>query len=168
MCREKHYDHLKHNYTYIGDNIKLADTKATVALGANTVILGFLGKETKKILNSENIFNHDFTLTETLMLCSIFSLMVSIYFFVWKVLWPRYSKDDNEDYLSWSGIANFKDSQSYTKHLKKSIQNIESDMASQVYHLAIVSLEKYKNLKYGFTFLTIGTLIGGVCWFFLL
>ena len=40
-------------------------------------------------------------------------------------------------------------------------------MARRIERLEKV-LEKYKNLKYGFTFLTIGTLIGGLCWFFLL
>lgn len=153
------YDYHKHNLVYIGDYIKFADGKAGVALGATLLMLGFFGKETK-----DNGFSC-LSVSEGGLLFGLFPLIIACYFFIWRVLWPRYTTDTNL-YMSWGGIGSFSNSQAYASHVN-AIQ--EEDflykMAEQNYSLANVCLKKYENLKYGFVALTLGAIIESISWF---
>lgn len=154
------YDYHKHNLNYLNEYIKLADTKAGVALSANLLILGFFGNEARKLdicWNSlQNVGLH----------VGVLLLLPSLYFFIWKVIWPRYSTNQNQ-YLSWGGIGSFSNSTKYSQKLydvgeKKLIE----DMGKQNYEIAKVCIKKYKNLKIGFSTMSIGAFIVSLSWFF--
>lgn len=153
------YDYHKHNLVYIGDYIKFADAKAGVALGATLLMLGFFGKAAKK-----NGFGC-LSVSELGILLGLIPLAIACYFFVWKVLWPRYTTNSNL-YMSWGGIGSFSDKQAYLNHIN-GIQKDEflNDMAIQNYSLADVCLKKYKHLKWGFIALTVGASIESISWF---
>ncbi|MEI5898020.1 hypothetical protein [Bacillus albus] len=158
--RDRLYDHHKHNLVYIGDYIKFADTKAGVGLGAALVMLGFFGNEAKNIKFSSLSF-WDYSL-----LVGLSPLIVTCYFFIWKVLWPRYTTDITL-YMSWGGIGSFPNTQAYVSHIEQ-VEDAEliHAMGNQNYSLAQVCIKKYLNLKYGFISLTIGAVIETVSWFF--
>lgn len=154
------FEYHKHNLNYISDHIKFADTKAGVALSLNIVLLGFLGKESKG-----NSFT-EMNLADVGMYLSLVFLIISSVTFVWKILWPRYSKDTNL-YMSWAGIATFSNSSDYIDKINsKSISNFIEDMAVQNYDISKIALQKYRCLKIGFSFLTSGAVLGLVSWYF--
>ncbi|WP_342577301.1 Pycsar system effector family protein [Psychrobacillus sp. FSL K6-2843] len=154
------YDYHKHNITYISDYIKFADTKAGVALSLNLLMIGFLGKASKEIG-----FNY-LSITDVGMYLSLIFLLTSAYFFIFRILWPRYSQN-TDFYMSWGGIGSFSNQNDYLIRLgSKSEDEFLEDMAIQNYDLSKVAVAKYSNLKLGFTFLSIGTLIGLFSWFF--
>lgn len=157
---ERLYDYHKHNLVYIGDYIKFADGKAGVALGATLVMLGFFGKEAK-----DNGFKC-LSIPEFGILLGLVPLVIACYFFIWKVLWPRYTTDTTL-YMSWGGIGSFSSNQLYANYIEQvSNENFIRDMGYQNYSLAQVCIKKYKFLKYGFIYLTIGAIIEVVSWFF--
>jgi len=154
------FDYHKHNLIYIGDYIKFADTKAGVALSLNIVLIGFLGMESRDIgfknMSIENVG----------MYLSLILLIVSAILFIWKILWPRYSKDTSL-YMSWGGMGAFSSANDYLNRISsKSITDFINDMANQNYELAKVASKKYHNLKLGFSFLSAGAIIGLISWFF--
>ncbi|EMX0192417.1 hypothetical protein AAFX88_003422 [Bacillus cereus] len=158
--RDRLYDYHKHNLVYIGDYIKFADTKAGVALGANLVLLGFFGSEAKKVGFSGLSF------AEYSLLIGLAPLLIACFIFVLKVLWPNYTTGTSA-YMSWGGIGSFPSSREYLNRLNPvSDKQFINDMARQNHSLADVCLTKYKNLKLGFIFLTSGTIIETVSWFF--
>lgn len=158
--KERLYDYHKHNLVYIGDYIKFADGKAGVALGATLVMIGFFGKKAKA-----NGFDF-LSIWDFSLLIGLVPLIISCYFFVWKVLWPRYTKS-TDYYMSWGGIGSFKDSEAYLTHIEGvSDDKFLEDMVKQNYSLADVCLKKYKNLRYGFIALTLGVIIETLSWFF--
>lgn len=153
------YDLHKHNLVYISDYIKFADGKAGVALGIAFIMIGFFGNEAKK-----NGFTC-LTFPEAGLFVGLLPLILACYFFIWKVLWPRYKKDPNL-YMSWSGIGSFSNSQDYVKKIEEaSDEELLLEMAHQNYNLAQVCLQKYKYSRYGFIAFTIGAIIESVCWF---
>jgi|SRR5690625_1388275 len=154
------YDYHKHNLVYIGDYIKFADGKAGVALGATLVMIGFFGKKVK-----ENSFDC-LSIWDYSLLIGLIPLIISCYFFIWRVLWPRYTTNTTH-YMSWGGIGSFKDSKTYLNHLKSvSEDKFLEDMGMQNHSLADVCLKKHKNLRYGFISLTLGASIETLSWFF--
>ena len=159
--RDRLYDYHKHNLVYIGDNIKFADTKAGVALGATLLMLGFFGKIAKK----NGVIGLSFS--EYSLLIGLIPLIFACYFFIWKVLWPNYPTSSSA-YMSWGGIGSFDNSKAYLNRINpKSDKQIINDMARQNYSLATVCLKKYKNLKLGFISLTTGAIIESISWFFI-
>ena len=158
---ERLYDYHKHNLIYIGDYIKFADSKAGVALGATLIMLGFFGNEAKG--NGLSCLS----LAEDGILLGLFPLIISCYFFIWRVLWPRYTTD-TKLYMSWGGIGSFSNSQAYASHVVDAIKDEDflHNMAEQNYSLAKVCLKKYENLKYGFVALSLGAIIESISWFF--
>lgn len=157
---ERLYDYHKHNLVYIGDYIKFADSKAGVALGATLIMLGFFGNEAK------NIGFSNLSFANYSLLIGLLPLVAACYFFIWKVLWPRYTTDTTL-YMSWGGIGSFPNSQAYVDHIKETNDiDFIHDMEHQNFDLARVCIKKYQNLKYGFVCLTIGAIIESLSWFF--
>ncbi|QBP43172.1 Pycsar system effector family protein [Paenisporosarcina antarctica] len=156
---ERLFDYHKHNLVYIGDYIKFADGKAGVALGATLVMLGFFGKAAK-----EQGFNN-LSFNQFGLLLGLIPLVLACYFFIWRVLWPRYTTDSNL-YMSWGGIGSFTSSDIYVNFLGRVVdEDFLRAMGRQNYSLAQVCVKKYKYLKFGFTWLTIGMIFEGVFWF---
>lgn len=157
---QKMYDYHKHNLVYIGDYIKLADTKASIALSLNLLLIGFLGKESK------NIGFDSLSIGDVGIYISLIFLLISAFFFIFKILWPRYSKS-TDYYMSWGGIGSFSNKKDYLDRLgSKSVEEFIEDMAIQNYELSKVAVAKYFYLRISFTFLSIGTLIGLLSWIF--
>ncbi len=153
------YDYHKHNLVYIGDYIKFADGKAGVALGAALVMLGFFGSEAK-----ENGFS-DIYFWEYGLLIGLVPLIAACYIFLLKVLWPKYPTGTSA-YMSWGGIGSFANNKEYLNRINSvSNKQLINDMAKQNHSLAEVCLTKYKNLKWGFIFLTAGAIIETISWF---
>jgi hypothetical protein len=154
------YDYHKHNLIYISDYIKFADGKAGVALGATLVMLGFFGKEAKyNGIDCLSLFDYS-------LIIGLFPLLIACYFFVWKVLWPRYVTDTTL-YMSWGGIGSFRTNQEYVDVLSnKDRISFLNDMAEQNYSLSKVCIKKYANLKLGFICLSIGAVMETISWFF--
>ncbi|MCK2005495.1 hypothetical protein MZM54_29505 [[Brevibacterium] frigoritolerans] len=163
--RDRLYDYHKHNLVYISDYIKFADGKAGVALGATLIMLGFFGNEAKDI-GFSNLSFANYSL-----LIGLLPLVAASYFFIWKVLWPRYTTDTTL-YMSWGGMGSFSNSQAYVDHIEGT--NIEGtnaaeflhDMGHQNFDLAKVCIKKYQYLKYGFICLSLGATIESISWFF--
>lgn len=154
------FEYHKHNLIYIGDYIKFADTKAGVALSLNIVLVGFLGME------SRDIGFKNMLLADVGKYLSLILLIVSAIFFIWKILWPRYSKDTSL-YMSWGGMGAFSSSNDYLNVIStKNVTEFINDMAVQNYDLAKVATKKYSYLKLGFSFLSAGAIIGLLSWFF--
>jgi hypothetical protein len=158
--RDRLYDYHKHNLVYIGEYIKFADGKAGVALGATLLMLGFFGKEAKG--NGYNCLS----ISEVGLLLGLIPLIIACYFFIWRVLWPRYTTDATL-YMSWGGIGSFLNSSSYVNHIEE-VPDIDflRDMGHQNYSLADVCIKKYKCLQNGFIWLTIGAILESISWFF--
>jgi hypothetical protein len=158
--RDRLYDYHKHNLVYIGDYIKFADGKAGVALGATLLMLGFFGKEAKD--NGISCLS----ISEAGLLLGLIPLIIACFYFIWRVLWPRYTTDTNL-YMSWGGIGSFLNGPTYVSHIE-GVSDIDflHDMGQQNYSLAEVCIKKYKFLKYGFIWLTIGAIIESISWFF--
>lgn len=158
--RDRLYDYHKHNLVYIGDYIKFADGKAGVALGGTLIMIGFFGNEAKDI-GFSNLSFANYSL-----LIGLLPLFAACYFFVGKVLWPRYTTDITF-YMSWGGIGSFPNSQVYVNHIEeKNDIDFIHDMGHQNFDLARVCIKKYQNLKYGFVCLTFGAIIESLSWFF--
>lgn len=149
----------KHNLVYIGDYIKFADAKAGVAISANLIALGFFGNKIK-----EN--NYVITsLSEIYLLIGVL-ILASASFIFGKVLWPRYLLD-KEYYMSWGGIAAFRDSEEYINQIhSQSYQDFSKGMAEQNRALALICARKYENLRIGFELLAIGITLSSLSWFF--
>lgn len=158
MSKEQLFDYHKHNLSYISDNIKFADTKAGVALGIALVMIGFFGSETK-----DNGLN-DISIQQVGLISGLILLIIAISCLILGVLWPRYSTN-TDFYLSWSGIGSFNNADEYLEKINQT--NFINDMARQNYDLAYVCLKKYKRLKCGIIFLTVGAILVNFSWFFL-
>lgn len=153
------YDYHKHNLAYIGDYIKFAEVKAGVGITATFTLLAFFGNEVK-----ENGINY-LSAIEIIMLMGLIPLILACYFFIWKVLWPRYSTDTTF-YMSWGGIGSFSNAKKYVNEVNnKYRKQFLNDMAIQNYDLAKICLSKYKYLKKAFVWLSIGVIVESLCWF---
>lgn len=158
--RDRLYDYHKHNLVYIGDYIKFADQKAGVAITINIALIGFYVHYLKGANLEENI------LAKVFLILGIIGLLLSIITLLFKVLWPRYSSDKNL-YMSWGGISAFDKAQDYSSVFSSiNEEDFIKDMETQNYEVAKVCMKKYKYLKLGFIFLSIGTLVSSIAWFF--
>lgn len=154
------YDYNKYNSNYISDYIKFADAKAGVALSLNLLLIGFFGKFSKDVG-----FNN-LSVSDVGLYLSLISLLISAYFLIYKILWPRYLKG-TDYYTSWAGIGSFSNCHDYVERLtSKNQDDFIKDLAIQNYELSKVALAKYFNLKVSLIFLSTGTLIGLLSWFF--
>lgn len=158
ITEEKLFDYNKHNLVYIGDYIKLADQKASIALTINVALIGFF----INYLRDANWT--DSNQYKIALIVGILLLMWSASILLFKVLWPRYNSNTSE-YMSWGGIAAYSNSADYAKKLKESEERVFiDDMAKQNHALARVCAVKYKFLKYSFVVFVAGILFSGFAW----
>ncbi|WP_214877070.1 Pycsar system effector family protein [Exiguobacterium sp. CH10] len=107
------------------------------------------------------------TILTLLLIFGLMLLVVSCYFLLLKVLWPRYVVE-TDYYMSWGGISGFRNDSEYLKKLDSvDLNTFVNDMAKQNHSLAQVCAKKYTNLKYGFRYLILGAPITILCWFLL-
>ncbi|MBR9747566.1 Pycsar system effector family protein [Bacillus cereus] len=158
ITEEKLFDYNKHNLVYIGDYIKLADQKASIALTINVALIGFFINYLKEAKWDKLLA------CKVFLIIGILTLVVSAGIALFKVLWPRYNSNTLE-YMSWGGIAAYTNQDDYVKKLKESEENIFiDDMAKQNHALAKVCAVKYKFLKYSFIVFVAGILFSGFSW----
>ncbi|MDU7472354.1 MAG: DUF5706 domain-containing protein [Paenibacillus macerans] len=153
------FDYHKHNSVYISDYIKFADTKAGVALGINVALIGIFAETLKSSWTITAL-----KLSDLFLMVSLLSLIVALYYILWRVLWPRYVKS-TELYLSWGGIGSFPTKEDYYNHLKQQPEaQFLKDLATQNYSLAQVCIKKYRNFERAVIFLTMGAISGVAGW----
>ncbi|MDF9845018.1 MULTISPECIES: hypothetical protein [unclassified Paenibacillus] len=159
MDSNREFDYHKHNSVYISDYIKFADTKAGIALGFNIALIGVFAKTLKSSWVITAL-----KLSDLLLMVALLLLIVSLYYILYRVLWPRYVKN-TQLYHSWGGIGSFSNINDYYSHL---IQQPEGqflkDMAAQNYSLAHVCIKKYRNFERAMIFLTSGAISGVAGW----
>lgn len=153
-------DYQKQNMNYIGDYIKFTDQKAGISLTVCLALLAFYGALLKKMgLHHVNIWIVGFFI-------GLLLILAAVYLLIWKVIWPRYVKGD-QNYLSWSGIATFDNSNDYAKRmLQINATNLARDLCKQNYELAKVCVHKNDNLRLAFIFLSSGAVLSTLIWFF--
>ncbi|MEO2212769.1 Pycsar system effector family protein [Paenibacillus amylolyticus] len=155
-------DYHKHNAVYISDYIKFVDAKAGIAFGLNIALVGLFAKTLKESWTITAL-----KLSDLLLIFSLLSLLISLYFILWKVLWPRYVKN-TQFYHSWGGIASFPHIDDYYTHLKQQPEGkFLKDLAAQNYSLAQVSVKKYQHFERAVIFLTAGGILGVAGWLFI-
>nr|WP_281378805.1 Pycsar system effector family protein [Paenibacillus phyllosphaerae] len=98
------------------------------------------------------------------LLIALLFLIISLYFILWRILWPRYVKS-TQLYQSWGGIGSFANLDDYYNYLKQQPeQKFLKDMAAQNYSLAQVCIKKYWNFERAVVFLTTGAISGVAGW----
>lgn len=153
---------IKRPYLFLG----LYSVVSAVTIGINTSI--FSSFFFNKIKNSSiSLLTDKETFLILLLIFGLMLLVVSCYFLLLKVLWPRYVVE-TDYYMSWGGISGFSNDSEYLKKLDSvDPSTFVNDMAKQNHSLAQVCAKKYTNLKYGFRYLILGAPITILCWFLL-
>lgn len=164
---QEQYDYHKHTSVYISDYIKFADTKAGVAISVAGLLFAysFITLKDKVTNKSPCTLLADWTFYPQLF--SILFLAYGLKFLIFTI-WPRYLVD-KKIYQSWGGIGAFSEPSEYTKFLNQKFEDKSQflhDLAEQNHALAKGCVKKYSNLKSGFFWIVLGTVVGGIGWFF--
>lgn len=161
------FDYSKHNLIYITDHIKFADQKAGIGLTIALALIGFFGHQLKGLSLSSTF--DTWTLAKLLsilgLIIGILSLGTAAWFFLWKVIWPRYITDPRY-FLSWGGISCFTEAEYESKMKGTDTETLIREMSIQNHNLSIVCTSKFQNLKNGFAFLAVGVILTSFSWFF--
>lgn len=137
---------------------------SSVTIAINTSIF-----TTILIYEKEHILISSFQYKETILILfliiGLMFLVVSCYYLLLKVLWPRYSLE-TDYYMSWGGISSFNNVSDYIQKLDLvDSSTFINDMAKQNHALSKVCADKYINLQLGFRYLIIGASLTSLCWF---
>ncbi|MFX1340442.1 MAG: Pycsar system effector family protein [Promethearchaeota archaeon] len=155
---KKQLDYIKTIFSHNYGLIQLADTKANILLGINSilipVIFGVMGLNFASLVDSGYL-----TQAFYLNLFSILSLIPLAISFIFSILVirARYSKELKNNIF-------FKEiiSQEYSKYkeiiLRSDDQFIKDDLLKEIYSLAKINKKKYKNYDYALWSLLIGLL----------
>ncbi|WP_214825412.1 Pycsar system effector family protein [Exiguobacterium sp. s28] len=138
---------------------------SSFTIAYNTSIFTIIFKYEKEYIAISTFQYNTETLLILFLILGLISLVVSCYYLLLKVLWPRYSLE-TDYYMSWGGISAFNDADKYIQKLDLvDYSTFVNDMAKQNHALSKVCAKKYINLRVGFWYLIVGALLTTLCWF---
>jgi len=122
--------------------IDKTDTKANIFLGIQLVILGYVVSHFRN-LNLGICY-------KKIILDFLLFLTILVFFFIFKIIWPRLSTNEPKSFIYFKHIYNryVKNKQQATEDFSKiSKQEFENDLINQVVSLSTVATTKYTDLQ---------------------
>lgn len=141
-----------HENIYLSDYIKTADTKASMVITLNGVVIGFVINKLRNVLS---VFFQNFWFNAMLVVGGI--ALIFSYWFTLRLIFPNLSNKSGNGIIFWEDISKIELKDYYSK--VKYYANILDEMIKQNYYLAKTATRKYNLLKFSFIFSYIGYIL---------